>query len=93
MFDSSSEQRELWDEIAASYRPEDSEETEAIAPTLNFLAELAGSGHALEFAIGGGRMAAPAHGCRRWSRPVEVRPGPNKATAHEQLLPTLDGLG
>jgi len=59
--DSSSEQRELWDQIAAGYSPDDAVETEAIAPTLDFLAELTGNGTALEFAVGGGRIAVPLH--------------------------------
>lgn len=61
MPDSSSEQRELWDRIAAGYRPEDAVETEAIRPTLDFLEELTGDGTALEFAVGGGRIAVPLY--------------------------------
>ncbi len=57
VLDSSSEQRELWDQIASGYRPEDAVETESIAVTLDFLAELTGDGTALEFAVGGGRIA------------------------------------
>lgn len=57
--DSSAVQRELWDQIAASYSPDDAVETEEIRPTLDFLAELAEDGTALEFAVGGGRIAVP----------------------------------
>lgn len=61
MNDSSVEQRELWDRIAAGYRPDDAVETPDIAAMLDFLAELTGSGTALEFAVGGGRIAVPLH--------------------------------
>ncbi|HEX8511311.1 MAG TPA: class I SAM-dependent methyltransferase [Propionibacteriaceae bacterium] len=61
MLDSSAEQRELWDHIAASYSPDDAVETEAIIPTLDFLQELAADGTALEFAVGAGRIAVPLH--------------------------------
>jgi SAM-dependent methyltransferase len=58
--DSSAEQRELWDRIAAAdYSPDDAVDAEGIAPTLDFLAQLAGDGPALEFAIGAGRIAVP----------------------------------
>lgn len=59
--DSSTEQRELWDRIAAGYSPHDAVETDEIRPTLDFLAELAGDGTALEFAVGGGRIAVPLY--------------------------------
>lgn len=61
VLDSSAEQRELWDRIAAGYSPDDAVETEAIAPTLDLLQELAGDGTALELAVGGGRIAVPLH--------------------------------
>lgn len=61
MPDSSLEQRKLWDQIAAGYSPDDAVETEAIVPTLDFLAELTGGGTALEFAVGGGRIAVPLY--------------------------------
>lgn len=59
MLDSSAEQQELWDRIAAHYHPSDSADTEAVAATLDFLAELAGDGPALELAVGAGRIAVP----------------------------------
>lgn len=37
-------------------------QTEAVAPTVDFLAQLAGEGPALEFAIGAGRIAVPLSG-------------------------------
>ncbi|MBO0884018.1 MAG: class I SAM-dependent methyltransferase [Mycobacterium sp.] len=62
MIESSAEQqRELWDHIATGYSPDEAVETEAIAPTLDFLAELAGAGTALELAVGGGRIAVPLY--------------------------------
>ncbi|SDT42501.1 class I SAM-dependent methyltransferase [Microlunatus soli] len=61
MQDSSAEQRELWDRIAAGYSPDDVAETDEISPALDFLQDLAGDGTALEFAIGGGRIAVPLH--------------------------------
>jgi len=59
MMDSSAEQREVWDRAAAYYSPEDAVESEAVAPAVDFLAQLAGDGTALEFAIGAGRVAVP----------------------------------
>lgn len=61
MDDSSDVQRTLWDQIAAGYSPDDAVETEVIRPTLDFLVELAGDGTALEFAVGGGRIAVPLY--------------------------------
>jgi len=61
VLDSSAEQRQFWNAVAAGYRPDDAVETEAIGPTLDFLAGLAGDGTALEFAVGGGRIAVPLH--------------------------------
>lgn len=61
MLDSSAEQRELWDQIAASYSPDEAVETESIVSSLDFLAELAGDGTALEFAVGAGRIAVPLY--------------------------------
>lgn len=57
--DSSAEQREIWDRIAAGWSPDEAVETEATAPMIDFLANLAGTGPALEFAIGTGRIAVP----------------------------------
>ncbi|MFI0772845.1 class I SAM-dependent methyltransferase [Streptomyces sp. NPDC021218] len=59
MLDSSAEQQEIWDRIAAHYHPSDVADTEAVAGTLDFLAELAGDGPALELAVGAGRIAVP----------------------------------
>ncbi|WP_348652555.1 class I SAM-dependent methyltransferase [Streptomyces sp. WMMC500] len=59
MLDSSAEQRNLWDRIAADYHPSDVADTEAVAGTVDFLAGLAGDGPALELAIGAGRIAVP----------------------------------
>ncbi|MER7740293.1 class I SAM-dependent methyltransferase [Streptomyces sp. NPDC096538] len=53
---------ELWSRAAAErYDTEDSEMFSAavLGPTLDFLAELAGDGRALEFAIGTGRVGVP----------------------------------
>ncbi|MBT3166221.1 class I SAM-dependent methyltransferase [Streptomyces sp. Vc74B-19] len=53
---------ELWSRAAAErYDAEDSEMFSAavLGPTLDFLAELAGDGRALEFAIGTGRVGVP----------------------------------
>ncbi|MFJ8039254.1 class I SAM-dependent DNA methyltransferase [Kitasatospora sp. NPDC096147] len=53
---------ELWDlETAERYDAEEAENSSpaALAPTLDFLAELAGDGRALEFAIGTGRVGVP----------------------------------
>lgn len=61
VLDSSTEQRELWDRIAAGYSSDDAVETQVIAPMLDLLAELTGDGSALEFAIGGGRIAVPLY--------------------------------
>jgi SAM-dependent methyltransferase len=57
--DSSAEQRERWDRIAADWSPDEAVETEATAPMIDFLAQLAGEGPALEFAIGAGRIGVP----------------------------------
>lgn len=59
MMDSSAEQREIWDRIAADWSPDETLETESTAPMIDFLAQLAGDGPALEFAIGAGRIAVP----------------------------------
>ncbi len=58
---SAEQQRKLWDQIATGYSPDDAVETEPISPTLDFLTELTGDGTALEFAIGGGRIAVPLY--------------------------------
>lgn len=53
---------DVWDEAtAARYDDEESEmfATAVVAPAVDLLAELAGSGPALEFAIGTGRLAIP----------------------------------
>jgi SAM-dependent methyltransferase len=53
---------EVWDEETAAHYDEDTAELatpELLAPTIEFLAELAGSGRALEFAIGTGRVGVP----------------------------------
>lgn len=53
---------EVWDEEAAEHYDEDAAEKfapEVLGPTVDFLADLAGSGAALEFAIGTGRVAVP----------------------------------
>src|SRR5262245_25806100 len=53
---------ELWTrETADRYDDEEAERSSAsfLAPALTFLAELAGDGRALEFAIGTGRMGIP----------------------------------
>ncbi len=50
---------ELWSRAAAErYDDEDTEmfSTAVLGPTVDFLAELAGDGRALEFAIGTGRV-------------------------------------
>lgn len=57
--DSSAEQREVWDRIAADWSPDEAVETEATTPMIDFLAQLAGDDQALEFAIGTGRIAVP----------------------------------
>jgi SAM-dependent methyltransferase len=57
--DSSGEQREIWDRIAADWSPDEAVETESTAPMIDFLAQLAGDGQALEFAVGAGRIAVP----------------------------------
>ncbi|MEX3106625.1 MULTISPECIES: class I SAM-dependent methyltransferase [unclassified Streptomyces] len=53
---------ELWDRATAErYDAEETEMTSArvLGPTLDFLAQLAGDGRALEFAIGTGRVGVP----------------------------------
>lgn len=53
---------EVWDENTARRYDTDSAEmfaTDVLDPAVGFLAELAGSGPALEFAIGTGRVAVP----------------------------------
>ncbi|MEO8108220.1 MAG: class I SAM-dependent methyltransferase [Actinomycetes bacterium] len=53
---------EVWDEETASRYDRDAAEKfapEVLAPTIDFLSRLAGSGPALEFAIGTGRVAIP----------------------------------
>ncbi|MFJ2684279.1 hypothetical protein ACIOYV_11115 [Pseudomonas sp. NPDC087342] len=53
---------EIWNtETAESYDALDSEmfSSEVLVPTVDLLAELAGEGGALEFAIGTGRVAVP----------------------------------
>lgn len=54
---------DVWDEeTASSYDDEEALEMfapEVVAPAVDFLAELAGSGAALEFAVGTGRIAIP----------------------------------
>ncbi|GAA2759366.1 class I SAM-dependent methyltransferase [Actinopolymorpha rutila] len=59
MKDSSAEQRETWDQIAAGWSPDDAVETASTTPMIDFLAQLAGDGAALEFAIGTGRIGVP----------------------------------
>ncbi|NNK91041.1 MAG: class I SAM-dependent methyltransferase, partial [Acidimicrobiia bacterium] len=52
----------LWNEQVAARYDENSasmSSPEVLGPTVDFLAELAGEGHALEFAIGTGRVAVP----------------------------------
>ncbi len=53
--------REYFDERVAAAYDDDIEifRPETIQPVVNFLAELAGSGSALEFGIGTGRIALP----------------------------------
>ena len=53
---------DLWDEDTAAWYDDSSAEMfapEVLGPAVNFLARLAGSGPALEFAIGTGRVAIP----------------------------------
>jgi SAM-dependent methyltransferase len=53
---------EVWDDEAARHYDETSAEKfapEILGPTVSFLADLAGSGAALEFAVGTGRVAIP----------------------------------
>jgi SAM-dependent methyltransferase len=53
---------ELWDEETARRYDDPADEMfspEVLGPTVDFLAELAGSGRALEFAIGTGRVGVP----------------------------------
>ena len=60
---------DLWDEETAARYDESAADKfapEVLDPTVGFLASLAGSGPALELAIGTGRVAIPlaARGCR-----------------------------
>ena len=60
---------DLWDEETAAALRRDSADMfapEVLDPTVDFLAELAGDGRALEFAIGTGRVASrsPRAACR-----------------------------
>jgi SAM-dependent methyltransferase len=57
--DSSAVQREIWDRIAADWSPDEAVETEATAAMIDFLADLAADGPALELAIGTGRIGVP----------------------------------
>ena len=53
---------DIWDEAAAASYEEDAAErfrAEAVEPAVDFLADLAGSGRALGFAIGTGRLGIP----------------------------------
>jgi predicted O-methyltransferase YrrM len=53
---------DVWDQETAAQYDEGSPEMfspEVVGPTVNFLAELAGAGRALEFAVGTGRVALP----------------------------------
>lgn len=53
---------EVWDEETAAHYDADTAgmaTAEVLGPTVDFLAELAGSGQALEFAIGTGRVGVP----------------------------------
>ena len=96
LLDSSAEQRDLWDRIAAGYSPDDAVETEAIAGTLDFLQELSGGGTALEFAVGGGRIAVPLY--RRGVRVhgMDVSPGMidvlHAAVPADELLATVGSM-
>jgi SAM-dependent methyltransferase len=59
-------QEDIWDtETAQSYDTEDSGmfAPEVLGPAVDRLAELAGSGRALEFAVGTGRVAIPLAAC------------------------------
>lgn len=56
---------EVWDEDTAAHYDDDTAgmaAAEVLGPTVDFLADLAGSGRALEFAIGTGRVALPLAG-------------------------------
>ncbi|HVX47117.1 MAG TPA: class I SAM-dependent methyltransferase [Mycobacteriales bacterium] len=73
--DSSSEQRRFWDNNAKTWDPSQAVETDETAPMLDFLAELAGDGPALEFGIGTGRIAVPLYRRGVSVAGIDVSPG------------------
>lgn len=73
--DSSAEQRRFWDNDAVSWDPSEAVETDETAPMLDFLAELAGDGAALEFGIGTGRIAVPLYRRGVPVAGIDVSPG------------------
>lgn len=85
MLHSSAEQRELWNGIASGYSPDDAIETAAIGPALDFLGELTGDGTAVEFAVGGGRIAVPLH--RRGVRVVGIDVSPEMINVPHAAVP------
>jgi hypothetical protein len=75
---------EVWDEETAERYDATSAEKfapEVLDPTVDFLARLAGSGAALEFAIGTGRVAIPLVG-----RGVPVT-GPRRSRSRASATP------
>lgn len=73
--DSSAEQRRFWDNDALSWDPSKAVETDETTPMLDFLADLAGDGSALEFGIGTGRIAVPLYRRGIPMAGIDVSPG------------------
>lgn len=73
--DSSAEQRKFWDNDALNWDSSKAVETAETAPMLDFLADLAGDGNALEFGIGTGRIAVPLYRRGVAVAGIDVSPG------------------
>jgi hypothetical protein len=56
---------------------------DVLGPTVSRLADLAGDGRALEFAIGTGRVAVPLSECGTPVAGIELSPGNGGPAAHE----------
>jgi SAM-dependent methyltransferase len=73
--DSSTEQRKFWDDIALDWSPSQAVETEETSLMIDFLADMAGNGPALELGIGTGRIAVPLYRRGVSVHGIDVSPG------------------
>lgn len=90
-------QEDIWDaEVARDYDRSDGGmfAAEVLGPTVDRLAELAGSGRALEFAIGTGRVAVPLAGRGVPVTGIELSPpmiSQLREKADEAAIPVING--